>query len=271
MTNLVLGQKVHYPAKYNPSLLFPIPRVVNRVKIKLRSPFYGYDIWNCYEVSWLNPKGKPEVRILELYIPCDSPNLIESKSLKLYLFSFNNEKFASEEEVTNIIKSDISHAIGQDITVFMKKLNEYEGQNIAKPEGLCIDDLDIEINAEYSSSSLLKFNEEDQVDEIIYSNLHKSNCLVTHQPDWATMIISYKGSKLDHASVLEYIVSHREEDMFHEDSVEKIYADISNIANFERIIVWARYTRRGGIDINPIRSNIPIKISAFDNKRLARQ
>ncbi|MDX1916664.1 MAG: NADPH-dependent 7-cyano-7-deazaguanine reductase QueF [Rickettsiaceae bacterium] len=271
MANLVLGKKVDYPTKYNPSLLFPIPRVVNRVKIKFKASFYGYDIWNCYEVSWLNPKGKPEVRILELYIPCDSPNLLESKSLKLYLFSFNSEKFASSEEVEGIIKTDISHAVGQEVIVKMMRLDQLEGTSLAKPPGICIDDLDINIEAEYSSSKLLKFNKTKLADEVIYTNLHKTNCLVTHQPDWATVIISYKGPQLEHTSVLEYIVSHREEDMFHEDSVEKIYSEISGITNFERLIVWARYTRRGGIDINPVRSNVPISLSNLVNERLVRQ
>ncbi len=272
MANLVLGEKVHYPTKYNPALLFPIPRVVSRVKIKLKSIFYGFDIWNCYELSWLNPKGKPVVRILEMHIPSESPNLLESKSLKLYLFSFNNEKFASDEEVLSIIKADVSHALGREISASMKSIAEYEGTELSRPEGICIDDLDITVAEDQSSCpSIIKFDADKIIEETIYSDLHKTNCLITHQPDWATVIISYKGPALNHASVLEYIVSHRDADMFHEDSVEKIYADLTNITIFEKMTVWARYTRRGGIDINPIRSNLPIDFHTIKNHRLARQ
>ncbi|MDX1924218.1 MAG: NADPH-dependent 7-cyano-7-deazaguanine reductase QueF [Rickettsiaceae bacterium] len=270
MANLVLGQGVLYPQQYDPTVLFPIPRIVNRVKIKLGSTFYGYDIWNCYEISWLNSKGKPEVRIAEIFVSSDSPSLIESKSLKLYFFSFNNERFESEEMVRDIMIRDISRATGKEIVVKLKKISELEEIRLSKPDGICIDDLDIEISAKHSSAKIIKI-ENQTTEETIYSNLHKTNCLITHQPDWATVIVSYKGPKINHASFLEYIISHRDEDMFHEDSVEKIYADLLGLAKFEKILVEARYTRRGGIDINPIRANFPIDINNYANLRLARQ
>lgn len=271
MASLLLGKNVEYRSNYNPDLLFKIARSDGRLYLPNMN-YYGFDVWNCYEVSWLNPSGKPEVRILELYIDSSSEFIIESKSLKLYLFSLNNEKFASDQDVHRIIKNDLESLLGCSIYVNMKTLQEYENIKIEKPQGSLIDDEEIEEAYTEPNRSIIKLMP-GEIEEKLYSNLLKTNCLITSQPDWATLIISYKGRALSRKSLLEYIISFRSENMFHEHSVERIFTDIASSASYEKLVVEARYTRRGGIDINPIRSLCPIDLNTIEiaNKPLARQ
>lgn len=272
MAEQVLGKTIAYPTNYAPAILVRIERSEGRKNIDNNFKFYGIDIWNCYEVSWLQENGKPEVRIMEIYIPSNSRYLVESKSLKLYLFSLNNEKFESEKEFLSIVKKDLENHLDCKIEISLKKLDDYKNYKLENFEAISIDDS--QITGKYSSPSGEIIKYEDKItEENLYSNLHKTNCLITSQPDWATLIISYKGHKINQSSLLDYIISYRNHDMFHEHSVEKILSDLLLSNKFENLTVYARYTRRGGIDINPIRSTKPISFDeAFKlNNRLARQ
>ena len=266
-----LGKKSEYISSYTPELLFPIPRKLKREEIGINDnnlPFSGIDIWNHYEVSWLNIKGKPQVAIAIIVIPATSQNIIESKSMKLYFNSFNNFKLASKEELATIIEKDLSHNTMSDVKVELLDLDTLQ-LNIASPQGISIDDLDIEINEYCVNPGLLKAKSDKMVSENLYSNLLKSNCLVTHQPDWATVMIYYTGPAIDHASLLKYIISFRNHNEFHEQCVERIFNDILKNCNPSKLTVSARFTRRGGVDINPIRSTDANL--TYSNSRLVRQ
>lgn len=266
-----LGKKSEYRAHYAPELLFPIPRKIKRDEIGIDEanlPFYGVDIWNHYEVSWLNPKGKPEVAIATIVVPVASPNIIESKSMKLYFNSFNNDKFASSKEVADIMSRDLTLATGAPVNVNLYNLQSGLF-NIHTPDGILIDTLDIEIDEYTVNPSILKYSNDQLITEKLYSNLLKSNCLVTNQPDWATVIIEYTGKVIDHASLLKYIISFRNHNEFHEQCVERIFNDIMKHCVVNELTVSARFTRRGGVDINPLRTT---KAEfATDNLRLIRQ
>ncbi len=266
-----LGKKAEYISTYTPELLYPIPRKLKRDEIGISEdslPFSGVDIWNHYEVSWLNAKGKPQVAIAIIVIPATSQNIIESKSMKLYFNSFNNYKLASKEELAAIIEKDLAHNTMSDVKVELLELDTAQ-LNIAKPQGISIDDLDIEVNEYCVNPELLKANPGKMVSESLYSNLLKSNCLVTHQPDWATVMIDYTGPAIDHACLLKYIISFRNHNEFHEQCVERIFNDILKNCNPAKLTVSARFTRRGGVDINPIRSTE--ENLTFTNTRLVRQ
>lgn len=258
MNNLIespLGKPSTYYTEYKPELLFPIARQLHRDAIHIKDPlpFYGIDAWNAYELSWLNPKGKPIVAIAEFYFPCTSPFIIESKSFKLYLNSFNNSKINSLAELTDILKNDLSKAAGALVDVNIKLLHEYQEIILPTFSGICLDDLDIECE-NYVVNSAILTNENTQITETVFSDLLKSNCLVTGQPDWASLQISYSGKKICHENLLKYIVSFRNHNEFHEHCVERIYVDIMQKCSPEKLTVYARYTRRGGLDINPYRS-----------------
>ncbi len=249
LSNSPLGKKTSYIDKYDKSLLFPIARATQRNLDVKQLPFKGWDIWNAYEISWLNSKGKPQIALAEFIIPHDSPNLIESKSLKLYLNSFNNENYASEDDVLALIQKDLSEASGSNVQIsFYKETHITNATNI--------DDLDVDVDQYIVDSNLLK-TKDLQVSESLYSNLLKSNCPVTGQPDWASVFIQYKGQQIDHASLLKYIISFRNYQEFHEQCVEKIFLDIMDKCQPKTLTVYARYTRRGGLDINPVRTNDP--------------
>ncbi|MES2215091.1 MAG: NADPH-dependent 7-cyano-7-deazaguanine reductase QueF [Pseudomonadota bacterium] len=268
--SLALGQAVTYKDKYDASLLYPIARSLGRGAIGVTDPiFYGVDIWNCYEVSWLNESGKPEVRLVEFQVPSSSPNIIESKSLKLYLNSFNNTNFTKDADVLKILSKDLSEVCGAPIKILMTNLREISGQ-YKKMNGICIDDIDVECSNYTVDPSLLRLDEtKEHVTETLYSELLKSNCLVTGQPDWASLQISYQGPKIDHASLLQYVVSFRNHNEFHEQCVERIYMDIMMHLEPMHLEVYARFTRRGGIDINPFRSSS--KVFDVENIRSPRQ
>lgn len=270
-----LGKETDYVDQYNSELLYPIPRAPKRDEIRLpeisegdKLPFFGQDIWNAFEVSWLNPKGKPEAAVAVFRIPASSPNIIESKSFKLYLNSFNQTKLAGVSELQGYLEKDLSQAAGDTVLVELYSLEEVQALQIEQPQGRCIDDLDIEIEHYHPRPDLLKTQGELVVEEQLYSHLLRSNCPVTGQPDWATVHVSYKGPKIDKAGLLAYIVSFRQHNDFHEQCVERMFVDITQRCQPEELTVVARYTRRGGLDINPWRSsNRP----DLENSRLIRQ
>ena len=272
--NSELGKKSSYDSSYNPELLYAIQRAPKRQEIGINPnniPFHGFDCWNHYELSWLNPKGKPMVAIGEIIYDCNSPSIVESKSLKLYLNSFNNHKFYSIENVITLIKTDIAKCIEADVAVSIRVLQDCDKLEIHTGFiGECIDYLDIDCDTYTVEPSYLTTTNV-TVNEIIYSNLLKSNCLVTGQPDWGSILIKYVGKKINHANLLKYIVSYRNHNEFHEQCIERIFNDIMNHCNPEKLTVYGRYTRRGGLDINPYRSTEKNINSDHINFRLIRQ
>ncbi|MFN3235413.1 MAG: NADPH-dependent 7-cyano-7-deazaguanine reductase QueF [Gammaproteobacteria bacterium] len=271
--NSELGKQSNYEAHYNPQKLYPISRSEKRIEIGIdptQLPFYGFDCWNHYEVSWLNQKGKPIVAIAEIIYDCKSPKIIESKSMKLYFNSFNNTRFQSAEEVESIIKKDIEQRIEHPALVNVKLLSQLPAIEIDKNfGGECLDHLDIECSI-YTPHSEYLCSTDEYVEEILYSDLLKSNCLITKQPDWASVQIQYKGNQIDKEGLLRYIVSFRDHNEFHEQCIERIFADIMKHCQPKELTVYGRYTRRGGLDINPYRSTQKIG-SKQQNKRLHRQ
>ena len=267
--NLTLGQKVDYIEQYTPELLQGVPRTLSREQIGVSKPlpFGGVDIWNGYELSWLNPKGKPQVAILQCRVPIDSQNLIESKSFKLYLNSFNQSVFGSADEVARHLSKDLSACAQAPVKVQLFSAGQFGALHLGELDGTVIDDLDIEINAYEPSPELLTTGDQ-QVSETLVSHLLKSNCLITSQPDWASVQIHYEGAAIDHAGLLAYLISFRRHNEFHEQCIERIFCDLMNRCKPHKLAVYARYTRRGGLDINPLRANFDFNVS---NNRLARQ
>jgi 7-cyano-7-deazaguanine reductase len=270
--NLPLGKTTTYTSEYDPGLLCPIPRQLKRDELGLPEtlPFHGVDIWNAYELSWLNPKGKPVVAIGEFRIPCESPHLIESKSIKLYLNSFNQTRFDDFESVRALMSKDLGGAAGMPVDVRLMGAVEFAAESFATLPGQCIDDLDIRVEDYSLDAEILKGAADTgrQVSETLHSHLLKSNCLVTSQPDWGSVLIHYQGAKIDQEALLRYLISFRQHDEFHEQCVERIYNDLIRFCQPEKLTVYARYTRRGGLDINPYRSNFDYDV---ENLRLARQ
>jgi len=252
-----LGKATEYQSHYAPELLFPIPRQLKRSEIGIVDsalPFVGEDLWNAYELSWLNAKGKPVVAVGTFRVPADSPNLIESKSFKLYLNSFNQSSFDSIESVTQTMTRDLSAAAGRPIAVALHSLASAPTAAIGLPQGIPIDDLDIACDRYQPAPDLLATQACQTVEETPYSHLLKSNRLVTGKPDWAMVVIRYRGRPIDRAGLLRYIVSFRNHNEFHEQCVERIFSDLQAHCRPEALAVHARYTRRGGLDINPFRS-----------------
>jgi len=275
LNNSELGKKSLYEATYDPTKLFRIPRKSKRDEIGVDSdnlPFHGFDCWNHYEVSWLNEKGKPVVATAQIFYDCKSEYIIESKSFKLYFNSFNNSRFQSFEKVQKIIAEDVSKELELSAEVILSLLDSNELINIKnKFDGENIDNLDIECDEYLVNPELLKCNQDEIVSEILNSDLLKSNCLVTHQPDWGSVQIEYKGPKIDKESLLKYIVSFRNHNEFHEQCIERIFIDIKNKCNPEKLTVYGRYTRRGGLDINPYRATEEHINFLEKNIRLKRQ
>lgn len=252
-----LGKPTTYCSTYAPALLYPISRQIKRDELGLRPetlPFVGEDLWNAYELSWLNPRGKPVVALGEFRVPADSPCLIESKSLKLYLNSFNQTLFADAAAVQATLTRDLSAAAGAPVTVIVSPLTAQPPVTVAYPEGILLDTLDIECRHYQPCPTLLRTVDGPETEETLYSHLLKSNCLVTGQPDWAMVVIRYCGRPIDHAGLLAYLVSFRNHNEFHEQCVERIFCDLRERCVPEALAVHARYTRRGGLDINPFRS-----------------
>lgn len=267
-----LGKSSEYIATYTPSLLFPIPRAAKWAELGLSAatlPYQGVDFWNCFELSWLLPSGKPVVAMGEFAIPADSPNIIESKSFKLYLNSLNQSVFKSADELVTVLVQDLSAAAGKPVGVRVRSLAEVTAEGVQAAPGTCIDELDVAIsNYEQPQPELLRCDADRVIEESLHSHLLKSNCPVTGQPDWGTLVVQYRGLALDHASLLAYLVSFRQHADFHEQCVERIFLDLQRLLKPEHLTVYARYVRRGGLDINPYRSTAAL---APDNRRLVRQ
>ncbi|MCQ9329668.1 NADPH-dependent 7-cyano-7-deazaguanine reductase QueF [Pelistega suis] len=256
-----LGKSSEYPEKYDPSLLFPIARQIGRdyLSIQPHPTWVGEDIWRAFEVSWLNQKGKPQIAILTFTIPASSSHIIESKSFKLYLNSFNQEKM-EWAELHHRLETDLSHAAGAQISIQREEAATPLAPTTRSPSlptlnAISIDNLDVECSVYEPTASLLKADSSRIVKETLISELLKSNCPVTSQPDWGTVVISYEGPAIDHAALLQYIVSFRGHNGFHEQCVEQIYCDILQQCKPHSLEVHARYTRRGGLDINPRRAS----------------
>jgi 7-cyano-7-deazaguanine reductase len=299
-----LGKDVSYPKGYDASLLFPMPRLDARLTLGLTGlpassttlpgalPFKGFDLWNAYELSWLNAKGLPKVALLRLKVPCTSPNIIESKSLKLYLNSFNQTRFETVHHVFDLLRKDLALALGAELDLELVGPDQFANETITEFVGVDLDKLDVEIDCYQPDAALLKLEgdtlktavardaaeikaalnasdapgtsaqpkiESTSISETVFSRLLKSNCPVTDQPDWACIEIQYTGPAIDHASLLKYIVSYRMHNGFHEHCVEKIFVDILKQCAPISLSVYARYTRRGGLDINPWRATFDVK------------
>lgn len=262
-----LGQQTEYISNYTPQLLFPIARSESRKQLGLEHnlPFHGVDIWTGYELSWLSSSGKPVAAIAEFIIPCDSQCIIESKSFKLYLNSFNQTRFDSLDEVRSLMVGDLSRAAGSPVTVQIFPVQNAAHANylshIASPDAIELDCLDVAVDTYHPAPGLL-VTEAVQVEETLVSHLLKTNCPVTGQPDWASVFIHYKGEKILHESLLRYLISFREHQDFHEHCVERIFCDLLHLCAPQYLSVYARYTRRGGLDINPFRSTKPGELPA---------
>lgn len=269
-----LGKPSAYKTEYDPTLLFPIPRQPKRTEIGLPEgkalPFFGVDIWNAYEVSWLNLKGKPQVALATFIIPADTPNIVESKSFKLYLNTFNQSKIASAEALQQLLHHDLSEATGGTVQVRLVTESDLGTQKMGELDGLLLDRLDIETDVYEPDPTLLKADQDESpVEESLVSHLLKSNCLVTGQPDWGSVQIRYVGAPIDQEGLLKYLISFRNHNEFHEQCVERIFTDVMRMCKPVKLAVYARYTRRGGLDINPFRTNFNTPWP--DNRRNARQ
>ena len=275
----LLGKTASYRATYAPELLYPISRTPKREEIGLsaeriaagRLPFMGADLWTAYELSWLTPRGKPQVAIATLTVPCDSPCIIESKSFKLYLNSFNMTRVESPEVLREMLVHDLSAAAGARVGVRLVLPEDFDAQPIHELSGVLLDRMDIDCDryGPPAPELLTAAFDEQPVTETLTSHLLKSNCLVTGQPDWGSVQISYTGPQIDQEGLLRYLISFREHDEFHEQCVERIFTDILERCQPVRLQVYARYTRRGGLDISPWRTSHPATLPA--NVRTARQ
>ena len=259
-----LGKPTAYPERYDAALLFPIERSLGRAKLGIATPlpFIGIDYWTAYELSWLDARGKPQVAIAEFAVPAESPRLIESKSLKLYLNGFAATRMDTSDALATVITRDLEAAAGAPVTVRLRSIAGGDAPAIVELDGDCIDALEIAIddygppNATHliCIDAISSDDAGDIADESLVSHLLKSNCPVTGQPDWASVQIRYRGARIDRAGLLRYLVSYRGHSGFHEQCVERIFCDVLACCSPQQLSVYAHYTRRGGIDINPFRA-----------------
>ena len=264
-----LGKTSEYKSEYDPSLLFPIERREKRAELGIdqsQLPFFGRDLWYGYELSWLTLQGKPVVRVAQFELPCDSPCLIESKSFKLYLNSFNQSRFASAEHVAERLTADLSVVAKAPVKVQLFTVDEFAARSFDAAPGTNIDELDVEVDCyQYNPLLLAKGSASTElVSETLHTHLLKSNCPVTGQPDWGTLVVSYRGEPIDRAALLRYVCSFRDHQEFHEQCVERIFVDLQKHYQLAELTVYAQYLRRGGLDINPLRStssvaNVPLR------------
>ena len=273
-----LGKASAYADHYDASLLFPIARAVKRAEIGIGGtpPFFGADLWTAFELSWLNARGKPQVALAHIVVPCETPNIVESKSFKLYLNSFNNTRLNDAGEVRLRLKTDLSEAVWRGapnpsaVGVTLRLPEVFDREPVHELDGLSLDRLDIECSRYTPAPELLTAAFDEQtVSEVLTSNLLKSNCLVTGQPDWGSIRISYSGPQINQQGLLQYLVSFRNHNEFHEQCVERIFMDLWARCKPIKLSVYARYTRRGGLDINPFRTSHPQALPA--SVRTARQ
>jgi 7-cyano-7-deazaguanine reductase len=268
---LPLGRHVSYPDAYDPSLLYPIDRAAGRAALGLRAPlpFVGHDRWHAYELGWLDPRGKPMVATATFVVPADSPCMVESKSLKLYLNSFNGTRMASADALRACIADDLSRVAGAAVDV------AFGLPGVMREAGIAIDDLDCDIDAYGPPDPRHLRLAQDQADltapcdEVLVSELLRSNCPVTGQPDWASLRVAYRGARIDRVGLLHYIASFRDHAEFHEQCVERMFVDLMARCAPQALAVEARYTRRGGLDINPLRATpgMPAMRSGRDERQ----
>lgn len=268
-----LGKPASYDGPYDPTLLFPIARATTREEFNLgkTTPFFGIDIWNAYELSWLNMRGKPQVALLSVTVPADSPNIVESKSFKLYINSFSQTKVGGLEAMIELLRADLSAAFGAFVSVSLTPQDAFSMLSFGEMEGLLLDRLDIEADEYSPNASLLRtITEEPPVEEKLVSHLVRTNCPVTGQPDWASVQIHYVGFAINQEYLLKYLISLRTHNGFHEQCIERIFMDILTQCKPTKLAVYGRFTRRGGVDINPWRTNFTIG-GRPSNVRNARQ
>jgi 7-cyano-7-deazaguanine reductase len=267
-----LGQPAAYISQYDPSLLFPIARQTKRDELGLGGtlPFFGLDLWNAYEVSWLNLRGKPQLAIAQITVPADSPNIIESKSFKLYLNSFNQTRLAGTEAMLELLRADLSAGFGAPVQIELTLPAQFANLKMGELDGLLLDRLDIDVDSYQPDAALLRSEAGPPIEQTLLSHLLKSNCLVTGQPDWGSVQIHYVGAPIEQEGLLRYLIGFREHNEFHEQCVERIFVDILRQCKPLKLSVYARYTRRGGLDINPWRSNFSSNLRP-SNRRNARQ
>ncbi|MDH3748622.1 MAG: NADPH-dependent 7-cyano-7-deazaguanine reductase QueF [Gammaproteobacteria bacterium] len=265
-----LGKQTAYPQHYAPTLLHPIARAESRAALGLGSdlPFHGVDIWNAWELSWLDKNGKPEAASAEIRVAADSANIVESKSLKLYLNSFSMSRFESADEVASLVENDLQKCVAGDISLRLERPQATDARTTQILSGTCIDNMQLTCDSYEVDAELLSSDADQIVDATLHSHLLRSLCPVTAQPDSGSVLIEYSGAKIEPASLLRYIVSFRNHSDFHEACVERIFQDIKHQCGAERLTVYARYQRRGGIDINPFRST---EKTHAQNLRLWRQ
>ncbi|MBA6233038.1 MULTISPECIES: NADPH-dependent 7-cyano-7-deazaguanine reductase QueF [unclassified Colwellia] len=272
LSQLTLGKATSYCSEYNPELLQAVPRSLNRDSLAISAdnlPFIGEDVWYAYEISWLNSSGKPVVAVAEFRFPCTSPNIVESKSFKLYLNSFNQSRFSSWQDVESRLVKDLSNTSGSIAFAELFPVDNCPALNINHQifsgKTLCIDDVDLDVeNYQLDPTLLVDANIEEKIveSESLVSHLLKSNCLITNQPDWASIYIQYSGRKISQKALLAYLISFRQHNEFHEQCVERIYCDLTKYCQLTELTVFARYTRRGGLDINPFRSTAKLHAPA---------
>ncbi len=256
MSENPMGKATEYPEKFDPDLLVAIPRSVNRrlLGIEDSPPFVGMDTWHAYELSWLNDQGKPQLALARFSFSCNCPNLIESKSLKLFLNSLNQERIGSEQDLLILLIEHLSKCSGDEVEIKLFALTESE-KLVQHPVGQCLDDLPVMITDYQPDPALLFCYQNEIVEESLYTNLFKSNCPITDQPDWASLSIYYQGEAIDHEALLKYFISYRLHSDYHENCVEKIFVDIQQQCQPEKLLIQANFLRRGGLDINPVRSS----------------
>jgi 7-cyano-7-deazaguanine reductase len=271
MADNPLGKQTAYPQSYEPTLLFAVARADKRSAIGIASlalPFYGFDHWRGYELSWLLPGGKPIAAIADILVPCDSPFLIESKSMKLYFNSLNQHQFTNFDEARRCMESDLSQVTGAAVEVSLQDCESASAHTINWTDIVLLDDLEVSTTVYQPDSSLLG-TEPQQTSETLVSHLFRSNCPITAQPDWGSILIKYQGPQINHQSLLAYIISYRQHEGFHEHCVEQIFQDIVQTCAPQALTVSINFLRRGGLEINPLRSTQPVSAAALP--RLVRQ
>ncbi len=272
MTDNPLGETIPSPSKYDPGILYPIPRWPARslLDIDKKIPMHGFDHWHAYELSWLNRKGKPIVAVAEFFFDADSENIVESKSLKLYLNSLSQEKFASSTELTDVISNDLSAVSKSEVKVSVHGVEQSVLSASAASSAKSLDSLDIEIDVYEPDASFLSVGADLVFDEELRSDLFRSNCPVTAAPDWASVEICYTGTRIEETGLLSYLCSFRQHQGYHEECAERIYRDIMMQCAPEELRVVMNFLRRGGLDINVYRSSVPLG-SEKVNPRTLRQ